>query len=71
MLEPVVEHHDRGAETLLGQAARQVTIGGDEHRHAGQRRASICGSSPDASTSARTDAPSLTTTTPSARVRRA
>ena len=37
MLKAVVEQVDGGAETALGEAARQIAVGADEHRHAGQR----------------------------------
>ncbi len=36
VLEPVVQHVDRRAEAVLGQAAREVPIGRHEHRRAGQ-----------------------------------
>ena len=37
MLKPVVEQMDRGAEPALGERARQIAIGADEHGDAGKR----------------------------------
>ena len=37
VLKPVVEQVDARAELLFGEPTRQVTVGADEHGHAGQR----------------------------------
>ena len=65
MLKAVVEQVDGGAELVLGEAAGEIAIGADQHRHAGQRARQHQRLVAGASRPARTRVPSETTVTPS------